>query len=224
MNEKNELNEIDLLDLFIPIWKHKKAFFGLCVAIVTLAVVYALGVPQQFKSSATIMTLEQQSGGGGLSSLLASSPLAGMAGGLGGGSSMNTMTSLLKSRTMAENVFQKLRNDLLADWFPQDWDAANQKWKNTKQEPPKEQVLISNLIQSVSVSPGVKDKTTADISATFGNPELSKKVVAAYLDELTILLNKKDLTVAQRNKNFLEQQLINNKETLLESAKELNDF
>ncbi|HPQ82062.1 MAG TPA: hypothetical protein PLZ86_10155, partial [bacterium] len=65
---------------------------------------------------------------------------------------------------------------------------------------------------------------TIKITGTFKGEELAARVVNSYLEQLQNFINKNALTTAKRNRLFIEEQLAENKEDLLEAGKEINEF
>ena len=58
----------------------------------------------------------------------------------------------------------------------------------------------------------------------FPDPEIAAQIANAYLAELQHFINASALTMAKRNRIFIEGQLAENKRSLLEAGKEINDF
>ncbi|MFH1654783.1 MAG: Wzz/FepE/Etk N-terminal domain-containing protein [Pseudomonadota bacterium] len=213
----NNADEINLLDYWRVINRHRKKI-GLFVFFATfLTVVISLIMPKYYKAEALIMPIGGGKGGG-LSSLV--SQFGGLAALAGIGASSNAPTlqlmAILKSRTLAEEMINKF--DLIK--------VFNEKGLDTKDEF-KMQQAMENTIKSLSgyvIFINDKKGDTIKITAEFKDPDLSAKVANGYVEGLQKFINENNLTVAKRNRIFVGKQLVENKRDLLEAGKELNEF
>ncbi|MGR5540579.1 Wzz/FepE/Etk N-terminal domain-containing protein [Vibrio campbellii] len=122
-------DEIDLLELFGALWKGKWIIIATTFIFAVGAVLYALSLPNIYKSDALLSPAES-SGGGGLSKMAGQlGGLAALAGvNLGGGESSQTdlAVQVMKSRQFVEAFINK--HDLLVPLMAaKDWDLANNK-------------------------------------------------------------------------------------------------
>ncbi|MGR5487931.1 Wzz/FepE/Etk N-terminal domain-containing protein [Vibrio alfacsensis] len=122
-------DEIDLRELFGALWKGKWIIIATTFVFAVGAVLYALSLPNIYKSDALLAPAESSSGGG-LSKMAGQlGGLAALAGvNLGGGESSQTdlAVQVMKSRQFVEAFINK--HDLLVPLMAaKDWDLANNK-------------------------------------------------------------------------------------------------
>ncbi|HGF5134902.1 TPA: Wzz/FepE/Etk N-terminal domain-containing protein [Vibrio parahaemolyticus] len=122
-------DEIDLRELFKALWKGKWIIIATTFFFAVGAVLYALSLPNIYKSDALLAPAES-SNGGGLSKMAGQlGGLAALAGvNLGGGESSQTdlAVQVMKSRQFVEAFISK--HDLLVPLMAaKDWDLANNK-------------------------------------------------------------------------------------------------
>ncbi len=122
-------DEIDLRELFKALWKGKWIIIATTFVFAVGAVLYALSLPNIYKSDALLAPAES-SNGGGLSKMAGQlGGLAALAGvNLGGGESSQTdlAVQVMKSRQFVEAFIKK--HDLLVPLMAAiDWDLANNK-------------------------------------------------------------------------------------------------
>ncbi|WP_039974632.1 Wzz/FepE/Etk N-terminal domain-containing protein [Vibrio jasicida] len=128
-NQQPADDEIDLRELFGALWKGKWLIIATTFIFVVGAVLYALSLPNIYKSDALLAPAES-SGGGGLSKMACQlGGLAALAGvNLGGNESSQTdlAVQVMKSRQFVEVFINK--HDLLVPLMAaKDWDLANNK-------------------------------------------------------------------------------------------------
>ncbi|MFH1829580.1 MAG: hypothetical protein ABH871_02220, partial [Pseudomonadota bacterium] len=140
----------------------------------------------------------------------------------GGAGDTEKILAVLKSRTLAENVINS--QQLMPILFEKAWDAKAEKWKT---DDPKKQPNMESAIKimkgAVLVVDDKKAKTIR-ITGKFKDPKLAARVVNAYVDELQNFIASNAFTTAKRNRIFIEEQLAQNKQELLEAGKEINAF
>ncbi|MGR5423262.1 Wzz/FepE/Etk N-terminal domain-containing protein [Vibrio sp. PNB22_4_1] len=122
-------DEIDLRELFGALWKGKWIIIATTFVFAVGAVLYALSLPNIYKSDALLAPAESSSGGG-LSKMAGQlGGLAALAGvNLGGGESSQTdlAVQVMKSRQFVEAFINK--HDLLVPLMAaKDWELANNK-------------------------------------------------------------------------------------------------
>ncbi|MFO7895696.1 MAG: Wzz/FepE/Etk N-terminal domain-containing protein [Candidatus Cloacimonadales bacterium] len=112
MENKNENKQIDLFDVLIVLAKHKKFILITTVIVSIAAVIYSLVTPEIWRSTATIMPLDNE-----MSNFSFSSSLSGLQSSLLGkttSSSATNLVTVMNSRTFSEDVINKF--DLI-DYF-----------------------------------------------------------------------------------------------------------
>lgn len=201
--------DLDLRDLWRAVWK-RRHWIVLTVGLATsVTIVVSLLLPKFYKATAVLLPIGK--GGGGAGGSLLSGQLGGMAAmmGLGGGGPSQQFMALLKTRTLAESII--LTNDLLPVLLPPS-DKA-----------PSMEDAVGMLHQLVKFEEDKKAGTIL-IHAEMRAPELAVTVAESYVTGLQQFLANNALTVAKRNRIFIEQQLEQNKQDLLEGGKSLNNF
>jgi uncharacterized protein involved in exopolysaccharide biosynthesis len=99
-------DEIDLFELLAVLKKHWKLIIIFPIIVAVIVAGYSLTLPNYYKSSGTIF-VHSSSGGGALSSLMSSIPMAGLMGLGGGGGGANYLTVYLKSATMSQYIINR---------------------------------------------------------------------------------------------------------------------
>jgi len=138
---------------------------------------------------------------------------------LGGGANAVTPTqqlmALLRSRTLAEDVINGM--DLLPVLVDGEVKTTDVNYGLMMVN------AVSTLGSHVMFSDDKKGGTIT-ISSEFRDPKLAMDVANYYVEGLQNFINKNALTVAKRNRIFIEKQLDLNKKELLWAGKELNEF
>jgi len=219
-------DEINLLDYWRVVKKYRKMIVVILAATSVAAVIISLLLPKSYKAEALVVPVSQKGGGGGGLGALASQfgGLASMAGIAMPGMADDTskFMAILKSRTLTENVIN--RENLMPILFEKMWDAKAGKWKTDDPEKtPNMESTVTTMRALVTVVDD-KKKKTIKVSGEFNKPDLAARVVNAYLDELQKFISTNAFTTAKRNRIFIEGQLEENKEELLEAGKEINEF
>ena len=123
-------DEINLLDLFIVLLKHKVMIFSVVVLAGIAAVVISLRMPNVYRSEATIAPTIQEKMSGGLSALGALGGFGAMIAsevGIGTTGSLDQFDVVLKSRGLTNTIIRE--HNLLPIIFDESWDAKTGKWK-----------------------------------------------------------------------------------------------
>lgn len=191
------------------------AFLGTLAALIV-----SLCLNKIYKAEASIMPIGGPKAGG--LSMMASQ--AGLVGLLGGGSNgpSNQILAILNSRTLAEIVIEKY--NLMPILFRKAWDANKNQWKN--QDPQKQPSLedaVKVLHQLISINDDKKSQMIV-LDVEFTDPKIAAELANNYIVELGLYISSNTFTSAKQNRIFIEQQLERNKEELLESGKDLNNF
>jgi tyrosine-protein kinase Etk/Wzc len=215
VEKKQEVMELD--DVVIKLWRHKYymgVFVFLCCLIVAI---YSLVIPELYTSKAKILPVSDSS-----SKMMMSSGMMNIAAmmGVGGGGQTpaGQLLAIANSRPVVRNVIE--RCDLMSVLFEKETLLeADEAGRRLLDE------LAITAIRSGMVMFVDDIKTgTINISSEFQDPLLSKKVIEVYLDEVKNFINNNTLTVAKRNRIYLESQLVQNKKDLLNIGKVLSEF
>ncbi|WP_105188474.1 Wzz/FepE/Etk N-terminal domain-containing protein [Pseudoalteromonas sp. T1lg48] len=220
-------DEIDLKDLFLALWQGKWIIIGTTVVAAIISVVYALNLPNIYKSEALLAPAED-SKSGGLSALAGQfGGLASLAGvNLGSGSADKTTIALelLKSRSFIGEFVQEhnLKPVIMA---ANGWDRDNHqvlynreiynpdtnKWlrevKEPKQpEPSQLEVHDKFTKQLLNVS---QDKETGlvKVSVRHYSPVVAKELTDKLIEQLNNTMRANDIADAENSIEYLTRAL-----------------
>ena len=211
MEMEEREDEINLLDYWRVIkkrWKIIAAIF--LTAVVTAAVVSLLMTPI-YQAKATIMPIE--SSGGQVSAALRSLESLPFVGGMVpsvGGASAGKLVAVLKSRTIAENVIKGL--NLIKVFFEEPRD-----------EPPTLQDAVRVLTEDMTEIADDK-KGLISIAVEYKDPMAAADIANQYMIALQRFLSENALSMAKRNRIFIENQLHKVKEELQEAEEVMKGF
>lgn len=207
-------DSVDFSKLWAVVYGNWKLFFIIVATITLSATLISIFLPKTFKASAVIMPIGGKSGGsGGLAALAGQlSGMPSLAGLSGANSPTQQFMSLLKTRTLAEVVINE--NNLLPALL-----------KKLSDDP------ALNMERGVKVLRTEHITFTEDkkggiitIDAVFQDPRLAADVANGYVAGLQQFIKGNALTVAKRNRIFIEKQLAENDSDLLQAGKEINEF
>jgi uncharacterized protein involved in exopolysaccharide biosynthesis len=225
-NPNSSDDEIDLRELWNVIWAGKWIIVGVTFLFAVASVVYALSLPNMYKSEALLAPAEENSGGG----------LAGMAGQLGGLASLagvnlkgtgNNKTALaievLKSREfisyfinkhdllvplMAAKGWDREKDTLVID--SNVYDINTSTWLRDTSPPklPKPSMLEAYREFSGRFSVSQEKKTNfVSIDFEFLSPTKSKQWVDWLVEDVNLVLKERDVAEAERSIKYLTGQL-----------------
>lgn len=212
-------DEISLLDYYRILKKRRKAILLIVLVITFGAVVYSLVAPKIYRSEASILTLESDGGSGGIAAMAAS--FTGLPLGSGSQSSMSKLVVLLKSRTLAERVIDRL--DLEKFFYKDLWDFEKNDWKDGIAKNPDMEDIVGTFSSAVDIKENIK-KGTIDIGVELADPSTAANVANAIVYELGRLINQNAFTMAKKQRIFIEGQLVNIQKELLLSGKYLSEY
>jgi len=134
-------DEINLLDLFIVLLKHKVMICSVVLLAGIMAVVISMQMPNIYRSEITIAPTTQEKTGGGLAALGGFAAMVASDMGIGATGSLDQFEVVLKSRELTNNIVRKY--SLMPIIFAKSWDTVNKRWKVGKPS------ALQNLIQSL---------------------------------------------------------------------------
>ena len=213
-------DEIDLRELWATVMMHKWSIMLLTLVVTLLALIYALSIPNSYKSHTLLVPQEQSQPalGGGLAAL------AGMAGvSLGGGSAdaADSLDAILRDYSFNQSVIEKYgliekistphqeKNMVFAFGFDGVYKLLNGSNRNETEETSKSDKLFEayeGLQNALSLS---ADKKTSliTLSAISNDRYLSKELVEIYLKELTAHLRQMEIEEVEKKIKFYKQEL-----------------
>ena len=195
-------DEISLVDLAAVLWRRKILIVGITVIAVVLSVVYAMSIPNSYSAQTVILPIAQDKS----SSLSQYAGLAAMAGislpSGGTASPTSKIMAILKSRTLAERLVDKLG---LVDRLLEKPKKPVKIRAGEKSVDPRIQAI--EMLQKGVFSASVDDKTAVmRVSAVTRDPELSRDIANGGVEILGTLLNEKALTVSSKSIKVLQDQ------------------
>ena len=197
-------DEINLLDYFIVLFKHKWLIIGMVFLAGLAAVFISLRMTNIYRSEATIIPRQEEKsatppsiailrGLGGMAEELA---------GLGTGGSLDKFEVVLKSRYLSQRIVDKYK--LMPQLFEEDWDAEKKAWLINPS--PTFQDGYNALMDMLTIS---RDRKSDVMTIKFDhrNPQFAKEMAEHYLTELSETLREATLKDAEENQRFLRRQL-----------------
>jgi len=203
-----EEDEINLLALIKVLWKHKFRIFYITLIAAIGAVLYALYLPNIYRSDATIIPRQQEKTAvpSALSALGAFGGIASEMMGLGGGGSLEKFETVLKSRIFANKIYEKHKYKILPALYEETWDKNKKAWKTVDKPPPTIQD-VTKAISNLLTIKNNKKTGILSIQVEHKNPKFAKEMVEYYLKELSDSLRHETLKNSEENQKFLRSQL-----------------
>ncbi len=217
----DQTDEINLLDYWRIIKKRRKVIFALFFLSVVAAAVISLLMTPIYQAKATLMPVESSQGrfSAALGTLQNLPFIGGAVGGALGKTATDKIVTILNSRTVAEDVIKKL--DLIKILFKKSWDQEKGKWKNDK--PPTMQDTLRVLQQGI-VKVGDDRKGLISITVEYEDPNLAADIANKYTAVLHQFLSENTVSLAKRNRLFLEKQLAITKVDLQRTEEDLKSY
>lgn len=223
----NADDELDLLELWNVIWGGKWIIIAITTIFAVASVVYALSLPNIYRSEAVLAPSEEAQGGG-------LSKVAGQLGGLaslaginiGSGEGVNKVAvalEVIKSRRFIANFVE--RHDILPElmavenWHrssnritydPDLYDATAKKWVREVDPPktpqPSSWEAYKAFIKILTVS---QDKETGfvTVAVEHHSPYIAEHWVKLLVEEINAVMKEQDVREAQRSVEYLTKQL-----------------
>lgn len=218
-------DEIGLLELCNVLWKGKWMIIGITMIFAVVSVVYALSLPNIYKSEALLAPAEENAGGG----------LAGMVGGLGGLASLagmnvsggsNKITLAIEVMTSRQFITRFIdRHDLLVDLMAvKGWDRGadkllvdeslydekKNKWVREPKSPhgiePSLQEAYEAFLKLFNVSED-KETNLVTISVEYFSPAIAKEWVELLVRDINEEIKRRDVAEAEKSIEYLSEQL-----------------
>jgi len=187
-------DEISLLDLATTLGEEKKLIFGLPFLAGIVAIVVSLLLTPIFTAKTTLLPPQSGGGGGAAAALAQLGGLAGLAGISAGGTTADTVVSMLKSRSAKDEIIDRFQ---LIERF----------------EAKMRQDVYTKLDAVVRVSSDKKSGLIT-IEVDDEDPVFAATVANAYYEVLRALMTRVAVTEAQQRRVFFEEQFAKAKEDL----------
>jgi len=200
-------DEVDLREVWRCLREGKlliSGFTGACTLIAIIMVFLVL--PVTYKSEAVLVPAQSPED--------AASKLSGLVGSLGlplslpsGNSKSNSIMAFLQSRNLQERLLRKY--DLLPRLYPRRWNSEQKAWKSPD---PADHPTVVKAIQEKQLEDVYtvnQDTTTNLVSIAWvdRDPAFTSLMLERITKELQYYLEKEYVSDAQREREFIEQQL-----------------
>lgn len=217
-------DEIDLRELFAIIWRGKWIIIATTFVFAVASVLYALSLPNIYKSEALLAPVAEQANGGLPGQLGGIAALAGVNIGSSGEIDKITLAiQIMQSREFISHFIQ--RHNILVPLFAvKEWradsdelvidteiyDTTQQKWIREVKAPLKVQPSMQEahkaFIKILNVTKE-KDSGLIIVSIEHHSPSLAKQWVALLVQDINAVMRKRDATDAQKSINYLSKQI-----------------
>ena len=221
-------DEIDLKELWNVIWQGKWKIIAITFIFAVASVLYALSLPNIYKSEVLLMPNSQESKGGGLGALAGQfGGLASLAGiNLGGGGTDKTGYALevlksrkflykfiddneLKVQLMAIKKWEKNTNELIYDediYTPSTKEWVSGKVEQTTREPSIYSTYKSFVNNNLKV---IKEQTSGmvTIAVEHYSPIIAKKIVDDLILAINNTIKLQDLSESTKSISYLRKEL-----------------
>lgn len=195
--------EINLLDLLRVVIKRKGMIVKLSASVAIISLIYCLFLPNIYTATARLLPPQKDVGGGGVSALLGQmGGLAGLAGGVLGGSA-DLYMGILKSRSVADAVIKRL--DLQKRFKTKTLDDTRN--------------ALAGVVKSQAGKDGI-----ITITAESRDPKMAANLANVMVEELGIRSVQLNLTKVGTERAFLEKRLDVVKQDLARAEDDLKAF
>ncbi|MCX8854940.1 Wzz/FepE/Etk N-terminal domain-containing protein [Vibrio parahaemolyticus] len=226
-NQQQGGDEIDLRELFKALWKGKWTIIATTFIFAVGAVLYALSLPNIYKSDALLAPAES-SNGGGLSKMAGQlgglAALAGVNLGAGESSQTDLAVQVMKSRQFVEAFINK--HELLVPLMAaKDWDLANNKlvlddelynsstdeWlrepEGLRGAKPTAQEAFQVFNKEVLNISQDKDSGLYTVSVKYYSPYIAQQWVNWLIEDINKVMRERTIAETSQNLAYLNTQL-----------------
>ena len=213
MNQTNpsssiQEDEVNLLDYWRVIRKHRLLIGGLFFVAVALALAVSLLMPKIYESTATLLPSLDSKEGGGLGALLAAS---------GGGAAQGLGITLPGAPATPTDIFRAmLTSRIMADEVIKRFDLKDLYEAETMQDARK--ALEGNTKITVSKEKMIK------ITVEAKDPKLAADIANFYVTNLDRLNQTLTVSKAGQNRVFIERRLAETRVSMVKAEEELKEF
>lgn len=208
-----EENEINLLDLFIVLLKHKGMIISLVLISSIAAVLISLYLPLIYRSECTITPTNQEKSGGALAALGGVGAMIASETGIDSAGSLEKCEVVLKSRELTYSIITKY--DLLPVLFDKEWDTGAKRWKVEK--PPQLEDGYNKIQKDLLEIAPDKKLNVIVLGFEMKTPQQAQSILAYYVTGLSDFLRQKTLADAIAQRKQLYEQLSKTDDPLLQN-------
>jgi uncharacterized protein involved in exopolysaccharide biosynthesis len=208
VNRRSSLaeDEINLLDLLLVLAKHWKMIIGVPFVVAVITAIITLCMPNIYTAQTMILPGDDDNGGmmGAMMSQMGG--LAGLAGvaGLGGATKADLYVTMLKSETIKDPIIDRFK---LMEVYDAEFRAS----------------AYSALDGIAVIGTGKKDGVIT-IAVDDKDPKRAAEMANAYVDELSKLVARLNMTGAGNNRVFLEKRIAEARADLINAEDALKNF
>jgi uncharacterized protein involved in exopolysaccharide biosynthesis len=222
------VDDFDLSSLLCLIWGSKFSVLAISFVFASMSVLYALSIPNSYKSEALLLANSQEKGGG-LSSIAGQlggiASLAGIS--LGGGTTdkTNYALALMRSRNFLYTIIEEhnLKPEIMAvkDWelssnryiFNHDqYESVTKKWKRVVEkpyspEPSLEETYLKLIEEHIFI---YQDQETGIVSITAKHvsPYFAKRLVEIMVNTINEVVKEEEMKDAIRSIKYLQDEVL----------------
>ena len=208
-----EEDEINLLDLFIVLLRHKVMIFFVVFLAGIGAVGISLWMTDIYRSEITIAPTTQEKTVGGLAALGGFGAMIASEVGIGGSGSLEQFEVVLKSRELTKIIIDQ--NNLMPLIFDKFWDAENKQWKEKeKKKQPNFEDAYKKMHKMLKVAAD-KKKNVLTASFEYKDPLMAQTILNYYIMGMSEFLRRQVLEDASAQQVHLSQQLSKTADPLL---------
>lgn len=201
-DQYDQESEINLLELLQVVVRRRSVIIKLTMAVAVLSVLYSLTLKNIYSATAKILPPQKDGGGGAAAALLGQlGGLGGMAAGLGG--SADLYLAILKSRSVADAVIQRMEL------------AKEMKTTN----PDTLRASVQGIVKFQAGKDGI-----ITVTADYKDPRKAAMLANTFIDELQQKSLQLNLTKASTERNFLEKRLVLVRQDLKNAEETLKEF
>lgn len=195
-------DEINLIDLVYPIYKHRKFLLIFCLFVTAITAVITIIMPKTYEATAVILPEVKESGGSELKAALLQQ-FGGLAGLVGGGAPTSTASikSILTSKELASVVSKRYNYAFIM--------GIDDK---------KEEMAIDLNVQMP------KNEPTISVGIQSNDPLLAADLANTYLKELDVFNRTSNISSARRLRKYIETRLEDANRNLSKVQEDLRDF
>lgn len=227
LNNYHQTHEINLFDLLDILWSEKLKITFITSIFAILAVFYSLSIPNQYRATALLAPVNQQSGGlsGPLAQLGGLASFAGLSFGGGGDiSEAKVAQEIMKSWSFIESFISD--NDLSKEIYAaKGWsiltgkieidndvyDVSNEKWLTVNKDtgkvgPPSSWELFKKFTEKLEIA---EDKISGltSVSIEYYSPVTAKNWLDKYVVAINEHMQERQLVKVSNNIEFLMAQI-----------------